>query len=429
MEFFFPADVFASFPGQSRRPGPSNPFVNCGFGSQAPFEDFFADAIREERVAEAARARAHAAREAAQARARAAQQAAEIKRAHAARRAAELQQQRAAEEQQLRAYFEHVLGLHNWHEEEARQRQAQREQAQQEYHAQLQRQREQERRAQLQQAEVRRQQYAEYQRQKTYAVQKERERIAAAQAARDNGKQFFLVLEDLLVGGLRALFNDEEPAETTATDSQRTETAQPATATPKDTKGKAKAQDEVSVQQAASVATSTTVSDSDPEELGPVPTAETTEPTPATAEQPILVFEHDFPATGDFDKNSVEAGAINVSVDEEKRTVTVSGLWDNEPADVARASSPTPSSGSGSQRGRSRSPKRARVSDVDENGNEIVTPEQQETDEDFVEVHFHKNDSKPATVQKTFSLPEGAVIDALRAELTDQGLKLYTSKA
>lgn len=442
MEFFFPADVFATYPGQSRT-GPSSAFSNCGFGSQAPLEDFFVDAIREERASQAVRARAYAA-----------QQAAAIKRARAAQRAAELEQQKAAQEAQLRAYFEHVLDLRTRHEQQARQRQAQ-----QEYYARLQRQREQEHRVQLQRQREqellrRQQQYAEYQRQKAYAIQKERERVAALQAARENGKQLFLVLEDLLFDSLRAFFDDDdEPTEPTNVGDKSNKAADTATDAQAD-KGKAKAEDEAVKEAVQPDATNTSVAESDPEELGPVPTTEASTPVEestkkaepvstatetsqtaqtevAKSDEPILVFEHAFPSNGGFDKTSVQANAINVSVDEDKRTVTVSGLWNNEAAVVDRASSPTPSFGSGSQRGRSRSPKRARVSDVDENGNEIVTPEQQDaTDDDFVEVHFHKSDIKPAaTVQKTFSLPAGALVDNLRAELTDSGLKLYTSRA
>ena len=116
-----------------------------------------------------------------------------------------------------------------------------------------------------------------------------------------------------------------------------------------------------------------------------------------------------------------------MSVDEVKRTVTVSGLWNNEPAPStpARAASPTPSDNS-SRRGRSRSPKRARVSDVDENGEEIDSADAD--DDDFVEISFTPAGAgKEGKVSKTFDLPAGANIEDLRAELSEEGLKLFTT--
>ncbi|SPO43158.1 uncharacterized protein PSANT_00842 [Moesziomyces antarcticus] len=431
MEFFFPADVFAAYPRQARTPrpayeaGPSaNVFSGCGFDSHPLFADSFADAIQQER---AAYARAQAQR---------AQRAEAARRARAAAAAAA---RREAEERQARAYLEHVLAM----QQREAQRRYQLEQLQRQRHEAL-----------------RRQQYDEYQRRKAYAIEKERQRIAAARAAQDESKHLFLALEDLLFGGLTSFCNalqqhnddDDEDVEL-AHKNDTAPNASPATAPAQtiDAKGKAKAteqevadaaqamdvdKDNTADDTAAAAASALMQEDADPEEVGPAPTTAThvAAPEPATkAEQ--LVFSHAFPSTGNFDKASVRADQINVSVDEAARKVTVSGLWNNEPAASAspvRAASPAPSDSS-SRRGRSRSPKRARVSDVDENGDEIVTPEANDGDDDFVEVSFTRASSAtvtsdaPATVQKTFDLPQGANVDDLRAELTDEGLKLFTT--
>ncbi|GAC73309.1 hypothetical protein PANT_9d00039 [Moesziomyces antarcticus T-34] len=398
MEFFFPADVLAAYPRQARtqRPayeaGPSaNVFSGCGFDSHPLFADSFADAIQQER---AAYARAQA------------------------QRAQPVQQREAQRRYQLE---------------------------------QLQRQRHE---------ALRRQQYEEYQRRKAYAIEKERQRIAAARAAQDESRQLFLALEDLLFGGLTSFCNafqqdndeDDEDVELAHKNDTAIDAA-PATAPSQivDAKGKAKAteqevadaaqamdvdKDDTADDTAAAAASALMQEDADPEEVGPAPTTA----TPVAAPEPAskteqLVFSHAFPSTANFDKTSVRADQINVSVDEAARKVTVSGLWNNESAASAspvRAASPAPSDSS-SRRGRSRSPKRARVSDVDENGDEIVTPEANDGDDDFVEVSFTRASSAtvtsdaPATVEKTFDLPQGANVDDLRAELTDEGLKLFTT--
>ncbi|CDU23680.1 uncharacterized protein SPSC_02309 [Sporisorium scitamineum] len=415
MEFFFPADVFTAYPGQrpsartsSFGAGPSRNVLNgCGFDSHPSFADAIVDAIQQERAAHA--------------------------RAQAQRAARE-------RERQAQAYFQHIL--------EMQQREAQRR-----YHLeQLHRQR---------QEAQRRRQYQEYQRRKAYAIEKERQRIAAAKAAEDQSKQLFLALEHLIFGGLDEFYracqqhdddidemDDAEFAHKNDTYQTANAAATAAPQTPAvDIKGKGKAQenDEVkpamevdSDETAAAAAAALMATDEDPEEVGPVPTsltiAASPSPAPVTpAKTEQVVFQHAFPADLSFDKSTVRADQINVSVDEAQRKVTVSGLWNNQPTSTsadasspARASSPTPSDSS-SRRGRSRSPKRARVSDVDENGNEIDTPDADTNDDDFVEVSFTRAAPAPEKVEKTFDLPAGANIEDLRAELTDDGLKLFTS--
>ncbi|CBQ67466.1 conserved hypothetical protein [Sporisorium reilianum SRZ2] len=416
MEFFFPADVFAAYPrqGPSARTtsfgaGPSsNVFSGCGFDSHPSFADALVDAMQHER---AAHARAQAQRAA---------------RAEAARRAKAAAARRQAEERerQAQAYFQHILEL--------QQREAQRR-----YHLeQLHRQR---------QEAQRRAQYEEYQRRKAYAIEKERQRIAAAKAAEDQSKQLFLALEDLIFGGLNGFHracqqqqddedDDEMDQAELAHKNDTYQAASAATAAPQtsavDIKGKGKAQETDDTKPAMEV------DDHDPEEVGPVPTSPTIAASPSPAPAPAtptrteqVVFSHAFPADASFDKSTVRADQINVSVDEAQRKVTVSGLWNDEPtssAAPARAASPAPSDSS-SRRGRSRSPKRARVSDVDENGNEIDTPDADTNDDDFVEVSFTRAAPAPEKVEKTFDLPAGANIEDLRAELTDEGLKLFTS--
>ena len=445
MEFFFPADVFAAYPRQgpssrttSFAAGPSsNAFNGCGFDSHPFFADAFVDAIQHERAARArALARAQAERAA---------------RVEAARRAKAAAARREAEQRQAQAYLQHIL--------EMQQREAQRRLHLEQLHRQR-------------QEAQRRQQYEEYQRRKAYAIQKERQRIAAARAAENQSKQLFLALEDLIFGGLNEFYracqqhheDDDDDEVEDAELAHKNDTRQQQVAAPQtsavDVKGKGKAQennddaDQMDVDNAdnaddiaAAAAAALMNTDEDPEEVGPVPTSSTvaasSSPSPAPVSAPVtvsptkteqVVFTHAFPADINFDKSSIRADQINVSVDEAQRKVTVSGLWTNEPSassttvtsSPARAASPTPSDSS-SRRGRSRSPKRARVSDVDENGDEIVTPDADTNDDDFVEVSFTRAPQAQEKVEKSFDLPAGANIEDLRAELTDEGLKLFTS--
>lgn len=376
-----PPDFF-SF--EQPRARPTSQFYGCGLDAHPVFADSFIDVIRRE---EAARAQA-------------------IKRAQAARRA---QQQRQAQAQ-AQAYLERL-----YHE--------QRREAERQYAL------EQQRRKQYAEYQRRKQhQYAEYQRRKAYAIEQERRRIQQAQAirqAQDQSRHLFLALEDLIFGGLD---NDNEPEQQqpVAGPSKTVDTpTQPALAAAND-KGKAKAvEPEVEEEQpmeqdnddAAQATTVASAADTDPEEVGPSPAASSVTATsdvpqalaPAPApKQETLVFEHPFPAGSDT--TTINADVINVSVDEQTNQVTVSGLWDLP----TRPASPS------SARGRSRSPKSARVSDVDENGNEIM-----QEDNDFVKIDFTPSPS--ATVKRSFELPKGASAEGLRAELTDDGLKLWVS--
>ncbi|SNX81385.1 uncharacterized protein MEPE_00090 [Melanopsichium pennsylvanicum] len=415
MEFFFPTEVYSSYPGRhqasrgtSYAAGPSsNVFSGCGFDTHPFFTDALANAISHERQRQA---RAEAVR-------RAKAQAA------AARRAAE-------EQRQAQAYLKRVLEL--------QQREAEHNYRLEQLHRQR-------------QEQVRRQQYEEYQKRKACAIEKERQRIAAKRAAENEGKQLFLALEDLIFGGLNGFFhavnqqNDEEGQEVHLVPENHSQATQPQAA---DVKGKGKAVetndnesmdiDDTENTLSAAAAAAAVLNDEDPEEVGPVPTTFTVEsnpsPAPASVSAPTktekLIFTHAFPQDPTLNKATVRADAINVSVDEAKRTVTVSGLWDDAQSTLstpARASSPTPSDTS-SRRGRSRSPKRARVSDVDEKtGEEIVLPETTEDgDDDFVEVNLVKAQEQKQ-VEKTFDLPQVANVEDLRAELTDQGLKIFTT--
>lgn len=423
MEFFFPADVFSAYPAQgpsARRspyaPGPSsNIFNGCGFDSHPFFADAFADAIQHER---AAYARAQAQRAAARAEA--------DRRARAQAAAA----RREAEERQAQAFLQRILAM--------QQREAQRRYQLDQLHRQR-------------QEAQRRQQYEEYQRRKAYAVEKERQRIAAAKAAEHENQHVYLALEDLLLGGLNTFFrahlqddeDDDDEVELTHKNDPASASAQPV-----DVKGKAKDNDDdnntTDDAVAAAAAALNMEDDEDPAEVGPAPSVtgedgHATETVPNQA--PVtkteqLVFTHAFPADSTFDKASIRADQINVSVDESQRKVTVSGLWSNEPATPTTVGSASPArsaspalSDSSSRRGRSRSPKRARVSDVDENGEEIVKPETNEDgdDDDFVEVNFVPAAQAHKTVERTFQLPEGANAEDLRAELSNEGLKLFTS--
>ncbi|MCO5590014.1 hypothetical protein L7F22_043983 [Adiantum nelumboides] len=74
-------------------------------------------------------------------------------------------------------------------------------------------------------------------------------------------------------------------------------------------------------------------------------------------------------------------------------------------------------------RKRSRSPKRSRVSDVDETtGEEIVAVEQEENTEGFVNV---ASTGKQPQGLARIPLPKDANLSNLRAELTDEGFKLF----
>ncbi|EPQ31955.1 uncharacterized protein PFL1_00154 [Pseudozyma flocculosa PF-1] len=467
MEFFLPSDVFAFEQPMARcasRRG-ANAHPACSFDAAPLFASPFFDAIRQQ---EAAQARAEA-----------------IQRAKAARR-------RAQEEREARAYLEHLLHLQQREELLRRQQEAHRQY--QLHQLQLQRQRQQQA---AREEYRRRQQYAEYQRRKAQAIEQERRRIAAAKHAEDQSRHLFLALEDLLFGGLSfdddghrelASLPLPGPSRSTAVKQSAPQQSAPQQSAPQQPapqsasqsatgKGKAKAVDEAGQDEDMEPAldtllgTSDVIStpsttddkataskddamaiDQDPEEVGPSPSEapadaapaqpEADQAAPAAAAQPedkkdLLVFSHSFPAGNSAIANKVQASDIRISVDEQTNTVTVAGLWDDKigaasPIAVARPSSPTPSTSS--RKGRSRSPKRARVSDVDANGDEII---RNDDEDDYVEISSAggtESDSEvtsPATephqVEKCFQLPAGARAEDLRAELHQDGLRLFVS--
>lgn len=143
---------------------------------------------------------------------------------------------------------------------------------------------------------------------------------------------------------------------------------------------------------------------------------ETNEVTEAKEQQ--LVFTYPLPQDESI-RATIKADDINVTYDAASKTINLTGLWSDSNNDSS--SSSTAKSGDESRgRKRSRSPKRPRVSEVDEKtGEEIIQPEEVE-EEEYVEVN-----PAPKTVSKSIRLPEGAKVDNLRAEITDEGFKVW----
>lgn len=137
-----------------------------------------------------------------------------------------------------------------------------------------------------------------------------------------------------------------------------------------------------------------------------------------------LIFTYPLPQD-EAARSSIQANNIDVSFDESRRTIQLSGLWPEELTNDTNTSSTTVQSEQGGDaetrgRKRSRSPKRSRVSDVDEKtGEEIHTPDE---DEEFVQVD---KPEKQNSVTKTIRLPEDASAVGLRAEITDEGFRVY----
>jgi hypothetical protein len=130
-----------------------------------------------------------------------------------------------------------------------------------------------------------------------------------------------------------------------------------------------------------------------------------------------LVFTYPLPQD-EAARSSIKAQDIGVSYDETSHTITLSGLWANESPSSTSSSSHEESRG----RTRSRSPKRSRVSDVDEKtGEEII---KDENDEGFVEVPKVQT-AATITTSKSIRLPQDATVTNLRAELTDDGFKVF----
>jgi len=120
-----------------------------------------------------------------------------------------------------------------------------------------------------------------------------------------------------------------------------------------------------------------------------------------------------------------------ISVDEKSGSVIVSGLWDPNPtsAPIDRSSSPTPSHRSNTSHSTNSSKsKKAHVNDVDENGEEIEMDNGEE--DGFVQLSKStlgkvQEQLKKESTSRTFQLPEGINAEKIRAEVSEEGLKLW----
>ncbi|PWN33924.1 uncharacterized protein FA14DRAFT_66367 [Meira miltonrushii] len=176
--------------------------------------------------------------------------------------------------------------------------------------------------------------------------------------------------------------------------------------------------------------------------------AEEPEPQPTRVEVPIASNDDQDPPEEDISKSapaaiftlplpsdasqrsSIKAEDIQVTFDEPTNTIQVRGLWnvnnaenEEETITLSSASSVTTNEDQEETRGRkrSRSPKRPRVSDVDETTGEEIVVEQEENTDGFVNVAAGKQAQGTARIP----VPEGANVSKLRAELTDEGFKLF----
>lgn len=158
----------------------------------------------------------------------------------------------------------------------------------------------------------------------------------------------------------------------------------------------------------------------------PVTISEKVEPTQpeSSSSQPQqasrqLVFTHPFPSKEA--SASIQTDQVSISVDENSGKVEVSGLWNNEQevtSSPSRPASPTLSQHSST----SSNKRRAHVNDVDEDGNEL---ESEEWDMAVDAVEDEKKVSSSTTTSRTFTLPEGFKAENLKAEIQDDGLKIY----
>lgn len=149
------------------------------------------------------------------------------------------------------------------------------------------------------------------------------------------------------------------------------------------------------------------------------------------ASEPIPIFTHPLP-NDSTQRASLNAKDIQVTFDQPTNTIKVSGLWDvntneNEDELVALSSSSSSSVTTNDDqeetrgRKRSRSPKRSRVSDVDEITGEEILVDQEENKDGFVNVAAGKQPQGSIQIP----LPKDANVSNLRAELTDEGFKLF----
>lgn len=178
------------------------------------------------------------------------------------------------------------------------------------------------------------------------------------------------------------------------------------------------AQEQAASTSAPEQVVATTAEDAAPAETS-TPVQDQTQPSTEEKTEERLLFTYPLPQD-EAVRSAIQAKDIGVSFDEASRTIQLIGLWSQGTTSAPSSTAASESGDEGSRgRKRSRSPKRPRVSDVDEvTGEEISKPEEEE--EEYVEVP-----KMQTTITKSIPLPEGVTVDNLRAELTDDGFKVY----
>ncbi|WFC94434.1 hypothetical protein MBRA1_001064 [Malassezia brasiliensis] len=128
---------------------------------------------------------------------------------------------------------------------------------------------------------------------------------------------------------------------------------------------------------------------------------------------PVLLFSYDFPSNdteyGRAIRKLVNADSITVEATRANGgSIKIGGLWQMQAPECTR--SPP------------RSPRSARVSDVDENGEEVIVP--------VVDVQStNELDTSKIPLNETSTIPLPEHLDGLRAELTDDGFRLWLDSA
>lgn len=134
---------------------------------------------------------------------------------------------------------------------------------------------------------------------------------------------------------------------------------------------------------------------------------------PSANADPVLLFSRDFPSNdteyGREIRKLVNANSITVEASRANGgSIKIGGLWKMQAPE--RVHSPP------------RSPRSARVSDVDENGEEVVVP--------VVDVQTtNELDASKIKLDDTDTIPLPEHLDGLRAELTDDGFRLWLDSA
>lgn len=149
------------------------------------------------------------------------------------------------------------------------------------------------------------------------------------------------------------------------------------------------------------------------EEAVPLEASAPVADAPSSDADPVLLFSRDFPSNdteyGRAIRKLVNADSITVEASRANGgSIKIGGLWKMQAPEHTR--SPP------------RSPRSARVSDVDENGEEVIVPvvDVQSTDE---------LDTSKITLDETDTIPLPEHLDGLRAELTDDGFRLWLDSA